>query len=145
MAKHKVSVRRKHAKSEDAPKSAAEPKPLSKAEQKKERAARPLSAKVRVRRKRALDGDSLLVSLPGGPQVVVDGVSNNKEAWEKYKKICGIQESDHRPKFSEPPEDLLTNAQGVVVDEKGVQILGSAGGANWDDEFIDEEDDDDVE
>lgn len=109
---------------------------------KKKAAAR----KVRVKRKRenaTLEGKSLLVSLPGGPQVVVTDVESNEEAWEKYKEVAGVVESDHKPRFQIPGDDLIVNEKGVVVDEVGAIVLGSTGGHDWDDEI--EPDDEPVE
>lgn len=83
----------------------------------------------------------ILVSLPGAPQVVVQA-SSTEDAWEKYKKVCGINGSDHRPKFARPGVDCVVNGHGIVVNAMGDTVLAETrkpddGKGDWD---LDEED-----
>jgi len=57
--------------------------------------------------------------------MVVVEASSHEEAWAEYKKVCRISQTDHRPRFSEPADDLLTDDNGVVIDHAGVPIYGS--------------------
>lgn len=102
--------------------------------------------KVRVKAKRRVEGGStrkILVSLPGGPQVVVDAHGHD-DAFEQYKEVAGIVQSDHMPRFKlfEEDGDLIVNEKGVVVDSTGQPILGSTGKSDFEDEDYGDDDSD---
>lgn len=80
----------------------------------------------------------VLVSLPGGPLVVVTA-SNNEEAYDEYKKIAGIISSDHMPRFKIYRDDgsITINDKGVVIDpDTKTPIVGSFGSKS---DFADDE------
>lgn len=64
----------------------------------------------------------IVVSLPGGPQVLVEATTR-EAAFDKYKEICGINATDHQPRFERPGEETFVNEHGIVVKPTGEPIF----------------------
>ena len=64
----------------------------------------------------------IIVSVAGGPKVLVEALTRD-EAFEKYKTVCGINATDHQPKFERPGEDTFVNEHGIVVKQTGEPIF----------------------
>lgn len=114
---------------------------MSKKKGKKEGESEGSGLKVRRKGKKYKGADErpVLVELPQGPRVVVMA-SSHDDAWEKFKKVCGIFATDHKPRFSRPGPEIETDANGVVLGHHIEGALKPDDGNEWD---LEEEDDED--
>jgi len=68
---------------------------------------------MNVKVKRRMGKKFIRVDLPFAPSVVIEA-ENNREAWKKYRNVCGIIATEHQPRFSKLVKSVTTDSHGVV-------------------------------